>query len=182
MTKTKAVQKKAETSTAAIICTSEVTVQPNQTSAEHQRTVSQTHRSTKHFRLTCWRLLYHVDVQKVLDRQNETDACRHSRLSLDLWDEQKTLFPQEWAKLLAKRQRRLEWFIKHGSVPDGETPPDPLDPRRTAHEPIHAYLARHGLTLDEFWAKYARIPMKRKKGGHKPNWPMIRRVLKWVES
>ena len=68
---------------------------------------------TRHFRLTCWRLLYHVDVQKGLDHQDEVDACRHSHLPVEKWDEQKALFPREWAKLIAKRQRRLDWFNQH---------------------------------------------------------------------
>ena len=137
---------------------------------------------TKHFRLTCWRLLYGVDVQKSLDRQDEIEACRHARLVLERWDEQKTLFPREWAKVLAKRQRRLDWFIEHGSVPDNRTPPDPKDPRRSTHKPIAAYLARRELTLEQFLARCRFIPMKRKKGGHKPNWPLIRRIMAWTKK
>ena len=137
---------------------------------------------TKHFRLTCWRLLYGVDVQKILDRQDEVDACQHSSLALDVWDEQKALFSRQWAKLIAKRQRRLDWVKEHGSVPDGWTPPDPNNPRRSSHKPIHAYLSRRGLTLDEFLAKYRFVPLKRKKGGHKPNWPLIRRFMDWTKD
>jgi hypothetical protein len=137
---------------------------------------------TKHFRLTCWRLLYGVDVQKSLDRQDEVDACQHSRLALDVWDEQKILFPRQWAKVLAKRQRRLDWFTEHGSIKDDWTPPDPKDPRRTSHKPVHALLARHGLTLDAFMAKYHFVPIRPKKGGHKPNWPLIRRIMAWTKD
>jgi hypothetical protein len=45
--------------------------------------------------VTNWRLLYHVDVQKTLTRQDEIDACQHSRLALDQWDKQKAMFPRE---------------------------------------------------------------------------------------
>jgi hypothetical protein len=116
-------------------------------------------------------------VQKSLDRQDEVDACRHARLDLTGWDEQKTRFPREWAKLLAKRQRRLAWFTRHGAVPDGWTPPDPQDPRRTANKPVAAYLARRGLTLDEFHARYAYVPCWRVRKW--PNWHMIHRVSAW---
>jgi hypothetical protein len=137
---------------------------------------------TRHFRLTCWWLLYKVAIEKILDRQDEVEACQHSRLNLNVWDEQKALFPREWAKVLAKRQRRLDWFTEHGSVPDSWTPPDPNDPRRTSHKPIQAYLSRLGLTLEEFMAKYRFVPIRPKKGGHKPNWPLIRRIMAWTKN
>ena len=137
---------------------------------------------TKHFRLVCWHLLYHVDVQKSLDRQDEIEACRHARLDLDRWDEQKALCPREWEKLLAKRQRRFLWFRQHGSVPNGWTPPDPKDPRRTAHKPIHAYLARRGYSMNEFRARFALVPVLRKKGGHSPPWHAIHRVAAWRKT
>jgi len=139
-------------------------------------------RPSKHFRLVCWRLLYHVDVQKTLDRQDEINACQHSYLALDKWDDEKARCPREWAKLLAKRQRRLAWFKEHGEVPEGWTPPDPNDPVRTAHKPIHAYLARRGFTRNEFNARFALVPMKRKKGGHAPPWRAIYRVAAWLNT
>jgi len=143
---------------------------------------SSSDKPTKHFRLICWWLVYRVPAEKPLDRQNEVDACRHSRLALHLWDAGKVLWPREWTKVLAKRQRRLEWLIEHGSVPDGWCPPDPRDPRRTSHKPIHAYLARLGLTLEEFRARYRYVPMKSKTGGRKPNWALIRRVRAWTKE
>jgi hypothetical protein len=139
-------------------------------------------RPTKHFRLTVWRLLYHVDVVKSLDRQDEIDACRHGRLDLAKWDEEKTRCPKQWTKLLAKRQRRLSWFKEYGSVPDGWTPPDPKDPLRTSHRPVHAYLARRGLTFDEFVSRYGLIPTWRKKGRRQPNWKLILKIVEWTES
>jgi hypothetical protein len=137
---------------------------------------------TKHFRMVCWRLLYHVDVRKYLDRVDEIEQCRHARFSLDKWDAEKIRCPKEWTKVLAKRLRRFIWFTEHGSIKDGWTPPDPKDPRRTSHKPIHAYLARQGLTLEQFLAKYRFVPMKPKKGGHKPNWRLICRFLDWTKD
>lgn len=138
-------------------------------------------RPSKHFSLICWRLLYGVAVHDTLNRQHEIDACRHARFDLARWDEQKAQFPREWTKLLAKRQRRLQCCQQHGSVPDGWTPPNPKDPRRTAHKPLHAYLARRGMTLEQFRAKYARVPMGKKKGGHQPPWKLIRRISAWLD-
>jgi hypothetical protein len=132
-----------------------------------------------HFRLVCWRLLYGVTVEKVLDRDDEIKACQHSRLDLAQWDEQKALCPREWEKLLAKRQRRLLWFRQHGSIPNGWTPPDPKDPRRSANKPIAAFLARRGFTRNEFNARFALVQMRRKKGGHSPPWHTIYRVAAW---
>ena len=137
---------------------------------------------TKHFSLTCWRLLYKVAIDKVLDRQDEIEACRHSRLDLALWDAGKERWPREWAKVLAKRQRRFDWFTEHGSVPDGWCPPDPKDPRRSTNKPIASYLARRGLTLEEFRARYRYVPIKSKTGGRKPNWTLIRRVRAWTKE
>jgi hypothetical protein len=131
----------------------------------------------RHFRLVLWRLLYGVAVEKVLVRDDEIEACRHARLDLVRWDEQKSRFPQEWAKLLAKRQRRRDWFEQYGAVPDGWTPPDPADPRRSANKPIAAYLARRGMTIDEFMARYSRVPCGR--GGKQPPWRMLQRVASW---
>ena len=132
---------------------------------------------TRHFRLVCWRLLYHVDVLKTLDRDDEEAACRHARFSLSTWNIERARCQREWTKLLAKRQRRLAWFQTHGSIDDGWTPPDPADPRRTANRPVCAYLARRGLTIDEFNAKYARVPCWRVRKW--PNWRMILRVSAW---
>jgi len=143
---------------------------------------SSTLRPSRHFSLVCWRLLFHVPVAKELDRQDELDACLHARLGVAVWDAGKALWPREWAKVLAKRQRRLDWFNKHGSVRDGWTPPDPKDPRRTSRKPVHAYLARRGLTLEEFRARYRYVPMKSKTGGRKPNWALIRRVRAWTKE
>jgi hypothetical protein len=137
---------------------------------------------TKHFRLTCWWLLYKVAIEKILDRQDEVDACQHSRLALDVWDEQKILFSRQWAKVLVKRQRRLDWFTEHGSIKPGWTPPDPRDPRRTAHKPIHAFLARRGYSVDEFRNRFALVAMKRKRGGHSPPWRAIYRAAAWLNT
>lgn len=139
-------------------------------------------RPTKHFRLVCWRLLYHLDVRKYLDRQDEIEACRHARLSLGRWDSEKIRCPKEWTKLLAKRLRRFVWFTEHGSIKPGWCPPDPQDPRRTANKPIAAYLARRHTTVHQFYAKNALLPMLRKKGGHRPNWKLIRRVCEWINE
>jgi len=141
-----------------------------------------TNKPTKHFRLTCWWLLYKVAIEKILDSQDEVEACQHSRLNLNVWDEQKALFPREWAKVLAKRQRRLAWFRQHGKVPNGWTPPNPRDPRRTAHKPIHAFLARRGYSFDEFRNRYALVPLARKKGGHHPPWHAIYRIGTWLKA
>ena len=43
--------------------------------------------------------------------------------------------------MLAKRKRRFDWFRKHGSVPDGWTPPDPKDPHSRKY-PQRALAAR----------------------------------------
>jgi hypothetical protein len=135
---------------------------------------------SKHFRLVCWRLLYGTHIEATLDRQHEIDACRHARLDLANWDAQKALFPREWAKLLAKRQRRLDWFTTHGTVPDGWTPPDPMDAKRSSHVPLQAYLARRGLTLAQFRAKYGKVEMGRKTGGHRTPWMLLRRIAAWI--
>ena len=140
-------------------------------------------RPSKHFRLVSWRLLYRVAVNETLVRRHEIDACLHARLDLAAWDEQKAQFPHQWAKLLAKRQRRLAWLQAHGSVPNGWTPPDPADPRRTANKPIAAYLARRKLTLAEFIAKNGWVPLKCKKWGQpENNWHLLRRIRAWQKS
>jgi hypothetical protein len=132
---------------------------------------------SKHFRLVSWRLLYRVDVCKTLARQDELEACLHARLSLDKWDAQKALFPQEWPKLLAKRQRRLDWFFKHGSIEDGWTPPDPND-RRSANRPVAAYLARRKLTLED--AHHLILAKGTKYRGKKPLSPQVTdRINRW---
>ena len=141
-----------------------------------------TNRPSKHFRLVCWRLLYHVDVRKYLDRQDEIEVCRHARLSLDKWDAEKIRCPKEWTKLLAKRLRRFIWFTEHGSIKDGWTPPTSAD-RRTANKPIHAYLARRNLTLEEFEAKNGHIRLKSKKYGiPETNWHLYRRIRGWQKE
>lgn len=128
----------------------------------------------------CWRLLYRLDVTKELDRYDEFEACRRARMAVSVWDLYKAAYPREWAKLLAKRQRRLAWFLLYGSIPNGWTPPDPKDPRRTSNRPIHAYLRRRGMTLYDFLEKNGHIPLGGKTGGKQPNWAVIERVQAWL--
>jgi len=130
----------------------------------------------RHFRLTCWRLLYHVPVEKLLDRQDEIDACLHSRLDVARWDAGKTQWPLEWAKVLAKRQRRLEWFQQHGSVPPGWCPPDPADPRRTANKPLGAYMARRHYSLEGFLAAESGCGANGRPSEH-----VADRITRWLE-
>jgi hypothetical protein len=130
-------------------------------------------RPSKHFRLTAWRILYHVPVEKILDRQDEIDACRHARLDLARWDEMKARWPHEWSRLLAKRQRRLDWFKQHGSIEPGWCPPDAND-RRTANRPVRAYLARRGWTMVGYEA--AEAGHCRNKG---PSTHVVERVTRW---
>jgi hypothetical protein len=145
-----------------------------------ERLQTRQHRPTRHFRLVCWRLLYHVDVQKTLDRPAELVACEHARLPIDKWDAEKVRCRREWDKLLAKRERRHAWFKAHGSVPDGWTPPDPKDPRRTANRPIRAYLARRGLTLEQALAKYSLVRAEGSRG--KPDRQVVSRLAEWLKN
>lgn len=139
-------------------------------------------RPSRHFMLTLWFMLYRIELQKTLDRDDELAACNHTRLGLDRWDMEKAWFPRQWDKLIAKRQRRRDWFDLHGEVPDGWTPPDPLDPRRTANKPMAAYLARRRITLDQFRAQYSWMAVIPKKGGKQPPWKMILRVSSWRKA
>jgi hypothetical protein len=43
--------------------------------------------------------------------------------------------------MLSKREWRFRWFIKHGKVPNGWTPPDPKDPHSRKY-PKRALAAR----------------------------------------
>ena len=141
-------------------------------------------RPNRHYMLVLWKLLYRIDVQtETLHGLDEIVACLHSKLDINLWNEQKRRFPREWDKMLKKRERRLAWFNQHGSVPDGWTPPDPNDPRRTANKPIHAYLARRKLTLEEFNATNGHIPLKSKLyGAPETNWHLHRRIRAWQKD
>jgi hypothetical protein len=133
---------------------------------------------TRHFRLVCWRLLFHVECSKTLDRQDEIMACKHARLGLEAWDKQKARFLREWEKLLAKRQRRQDWFEEHGFIKDGWCPADPKDPRRTANKPVGAYLARRKLTLED--AQHLRLAKGTKVRGRKPlSAQVIDRINRW---
>ena len=50
-------------------------------------------------------------------------------------------FQSQWERMLNKRERRFRWFIRHGSVRDGWTPPDPNDPHSRKY-PKRALAAR----------------------------------------
>jgi len=123
----------------------------------------------RHHRLVCWYLVYRINLETNLQAEDETAACVHCHLDPLEWNLVKAQWPRIWEKVLAKRQRRLDWHLKHGTVPDGWTPPDPKD-RRSANRPIAAYLALRGMTIDEFDARNAWLSGRSKTGGHKRPW------------
>ena len=57
------------------------------------------------------------------------------------WARDRADFQSQWERMLAKRERRFRWFIKHGKVPNGWTPPDPNDPHSRKY-PKRALAAR----------------------------------------
>lgn len=100
---------------------------------------------SRHTRLVCWWLVYRVDASRNLTPEDEAAACAHAKMPLERWLAVRASRPREWEKVLAKRKRRRAWLRKHGSVPDGWTPPNPRD-RRTANIP--ACIARRRILAD----------------------------------
>lgn len=91
--------------------------------------------------LVLWRLHYHLAVEvEEITEAHERAACGHCKMKWEKWQRFKTTpwFPREWEKLLAKRARRRAYFLEHGHVPNGWTPPDPKD-KRTARRPVEAW-------------------------------------------
>ena len=83
---------------------------------------------TKRFRLALWWLTYRLPVLDGVDREAEEQARRHCKYSEEAWRQDRADFEAQWQRMLCKRERRFGWYIRHGSVPDGWTPPDPSDP------------------------------------------------------
>lgn len=131
---------------------------------------------SRHTRLVCWRLVYHVDPIRDLTSEDENAACAHARLALEYWNALKVACPREWAKILGKRARRKAWLEAHGSIPEGWSPPDPND-RRTANKPIKAYLARHKMSVE--WLKLI-LSEEFSSRQAAPNWIALNRVVRWL--
>jgi hypothetical protein len=96
---------------------------------------------TKKFRLALWWLTYRLYVLEDVNSEAEKAARKHCKYTGEDWSRDRADFQQQWARMLAKRRRRFEWFRKHGNVPDGWTPPDPNDPHSRKY-PQRALAAR----------------------------------------
>src|SRR5207248_269020 len=96
---------------------------------------------TRHLRLVLWFLLHKIHPQVELTREHELLACEHCRMPIASLDQSKTDFPNLWERLYAKRQRRLDYLLLHRSIPEGWTPPNPLE-RRSRNVPIGAWMKR----------------------------------------
>ena len=74
---------------------------------------------TKKFRLALWWLTYRLYVLEDVNSEAEKAARKHCKYTGEDWSRDRADFQQQWARMLAKRRRRFEWFQKHGNVPDG---------------------------------------------------------------
>ena len=68
-------------------------------------------------------------------------AARWAKEDEEAWRQDRADFEAQWQRMLCKRERRFGWYIRHGSVPDGWTPPDPSDPHSRKY-PKRALAAR----------------------------------------
>jgi len=41
-------------------------------------------------------------------------------------------WPRLWGSMLQRRRRRLDYWLEHGAIPEGWTPPDPNNPKTAA--------------------------------------------------
>ena len=105
---------------------------------------------TKRFRLALWWLVYRLPVLDGINRETEELARKHCKYSEEAWARDRADFQSQWERMLAKRERRFRWFIKHGKVPDGWTPPDPKDPHSRKY-PKRALAARLPKKYRMFW-------------------------------
>ena len=95
----------------------------------------------KHFRLVCWSLTYDVppDVRDI--EPHIGAACDHAKMALREFQQARRKWPREFAKVLAKRERRRKWLKRHRTIRPGWTPTDPRD-GRTGNFPHAALAAR----------------------------------------
>ena len=105
---------------------------------------------TKRFRLALWWLLYRLPVLDGVNKGTEELARKHCKYSKQDWARDRTDFQSQWERMLSKREWRFRWFIKHGKVPNGWTPPDPNDPHSRKY-PKRALAARLPKKYRMFW-------------------------------
>ncbi len=86
-------------------------------------------RPNKRFRLLLWFYLYKIPCTADLRWFHDIQASCHCKLPLDIIQASRSEFPQEWAKMLEKRERRRAFHAENGYIWDGWTPPV-LDARR----------------------------------------------------
>ena len=105
---------------------------------------------TKRFRLALWWLIYRLSVLDGINRETEELARKHCKYNEADWARDRADFQSQWERMLAKRERRFRWFVKHGKVPNGWTPPDPQDPHSRKY-PKRALAARLPKKYRMFW-------------------------------
>lgn len=60
------------------------------------------------------------------------EARRHCKMTPERLDECRRRWPRLWASMLKRRRRRLDYWLEHGDIPEGWTPPDPNNPKTAA--------------------------------------------------
>ena len=95
------------------------------------------HKPVRNYRLILWWLTYRLPVEGEISPAVEYQAVQHARYrgGWEQWQEDKAKWSKQFARMLQKRQARREWLMRHGSVPDGWTPP--LGDGQSNHRPIH---------------------------------------------
>jgi hypothetical protein len=94
-------------------------------------------------KLIQWWLLHRVPIDALITPEIEAAACRRFKIPKAAWEEAKRRFPNLLPKVNQKRLRRMEYFLKTGTLPPtGWTPPDPKN-RSTQNAPPYASSWKH---------------------------------------
>jgi hypothetical protein len=94
-------------------------------------------------KLIQWWLVHRVPIDKIITSQVEAAACSRIKIPPAAWEEAKRRFPRLLVKVNEKRLRRMEYFLKTGTLPPaGWTPPDPKN-RSTQNVPPYASFWKH---------------------------------------
>jgi len=111
-------------------------------------------RPNRRIRLILWWLLYKIPVERELTIADELQAAIHCRVPFEEIEHIRTTYLRQWSTMGIKRVRRRCYFLQHGSIPDGWTPPDPLD-RRSRNRPCRGASPRASARAhrQESWAK-----------------------------
>jgi len=83
--------------------------------------------------LLLWYLIHRIPVnRKRLWPSHIKEALRHCKMPMERLEECRRRWPRLWASMLKRRRRRLDYWLKHGDIPEGWTPPDPNNPKTAA--------------------------------------------------